>query len=163
MPCSPQEVLMRRSRELRQKTIPSRQRSRQTDKDRGTSSSRGYGSVWQRYRIRFLSEYPFCIACITVKADVIDHIIPVIQDGDLAGSNDPLFMEPWNHQPLCRRHHAAKTATHDERLSGSRVWLLSRLDLDADTDVVRNELLTLSEIWDRWVHLGTGEMLVLES
>ena len=112
--------------------------------------------------MRFLGEFPFCIVCQVFAATMIDHIIPVHQGvGELCGPNDPLFWEPWNHQPLCRQHHAIKTTTCDVRLTNSRVWLLSHLT-EQETDPRRNQLIRLSEIWEQWVDLGTGVVMRLE-
>ena len=90
-----------------------KQSRRQYDKDRGTSTARGYGIRWRRYRRLYLAEHPLCILCAkktppAVKAaTVVDHIIPV------TGPDDPLFWDPDNHQPACAECHNIKTATED--------------------------------------------------
>lgn len=94
-----------------------RDRGRRTDQARGTAHQRGYGLRWQRYRISFLSRYPYCgqspnqereqsFGCLhrgVVKAaTVIDHITP--------GADAPnLFWDQANHQSLCRNCHDIKT------------------------------------------------------
>lgn len=74
---------------------------------RGSSTQQGYGSRWRRYRLAFLTANPLCIHCladgVTTPATVVDHIKP--HRGDAR-----LFWDPDNHQPLCKRHHDAKTA-----------------------------------------------------
>lgn len=71
---------------------------------RDNSNARGYGSAWQRARLRYLKEKPFCAYCekqgrITV-ATVVDHITPHKGDKNL-------FWDPENWQPLCATHHSA--------------------------------------------------------
>jgi len=88
-----------------------KQRNRQLDEQRGTSSERGYDSRWARYSTLYRREHPLCVECqkegrVTPATDV-DHIIPV------TGPDDPLFWDPNNHQPLCHMHHSTKTATED--------------------------------------------------
>ena len=86
---------------------------------RPTSSERGYGSRWARYRKQFLSqaENALCRRCqatgrIRAATDV-DHIEPV------ESADDPRFWDPANHQPLCHRCHSIKTNT-DDREKGRR-------------------------------------------
>jgi 5-methylcytosine-specific restriction endonuclease McrA len=49
----------------------------------------------------FLAEYPACVLC-GQPAKVVDHITP--HRGDEA-----LFWDKSNWQPLCWKHHSAKT------------------------------------------------------
>lgn len=76
---------------------------------RASAASRGYGHRWAAYARAYLSAHPMCAACATAGrttlAQLVDHIRPVTQ-----GQADPLFWPATNHQPLCRRHHARKTA-----------------------------------------------------
>lgn len=50
---------------------------------------------------------PFCAVCRKAgqrtRATVVDHVIPFRGDWDL-------FVDPKNHQSLCKRHHDQKTA-----------------------------------------------------
>lgn len=73
---------------------------------RPSSSQRGYGRRWRKYRLAVLAESPLCVACRRVgrvaAATVVDHIEP--HRGDLA-----LFWVAENHQPLCVRCHNRKT------------------------------------------------------
>ena len=72
---------------------------------RGTETSstkRGYGYRWQKYRASFLEAHPLCVMCEAqgrvVAASVVDHITP--HRGD-----HRLFWDPKNHQPLCKPCH----------------------------------------------------------
>jgi len=82
---------------------------------RGSTAERGYGSKWNRYRLRFLREHPLCAECArqgrTTLANVVDHITP--HRGD-----QRLFWNPANHQALCDHRspwncHGKKTALED--------------------------------------------------
>ena len=83
------------------------QQQREIDERRPSSSQRGYNARWNRERAVFLREHPYCIKCAaeghTVKATDVDHIIPHRGNPDLMWNQD-------NWQPLCKRHHLAKTA-----------------------------------------------------
>jgi 5-methylcytosine-specific restriction protein A len=88
------------------------------DRQRGTSTERGYGARWGRYRAWFLEQWPLCgdkpdsapqtkdSECewlgLQVPASVVDHIIPV------TGPDDPTFFRPEAHQALCSRCHDVK-------------------------------------------------------
>ena len=83
---------------------------RQADQERGSSTQRGYGYRWQKYRARYLAAHPLCVACEidgrVTAATVVDHIKP--------HRGDPKLMwNPANHQGLCKPHHDIKTATQD--------------------------------------------------
>ncbi|WP_438445895.1 HNH endonuclease [Gorillibacterium sp. sgz5001074] len=82
----------------------------QYDRNRGSSSERGYGSRWRKYREDFLKKHPLCKTCkdsgVLSTADVVDHIIPHRGDQDL-------FWNPENHQGLCFICHSRKTAKED--------------------------------------------------
>ena len=56
---------------------------------------------WRRESREFLAEYPACVLC-GQPAKVVDHITP--HRGDEA-----LFWDKSNWQPLCWKHHSAKT------------------------------------------------------
>lgn len=85
---------------------------------RATAAQRGYGSRWQRYRLRYLSEHPLCAYCKRqgrlTPATVVDHIVP--HKGDQA-----LFWNPENHQALCKQHHDSAKATEEIRGYSSEV------------------------------------------
>jgi 5-methylcytosine-specific restriction enzyme A len=83
---------------------------RQYDKNRGSSSERGYDNQWRKYRAMFLRDHPLCEICLKDEnvsiATVVDHIIP--HKGD-----KKLFWNESNHQALCKECHDRKTATED--------------------------------------------------
>ncbi len=83
---------------------------RQTNKDRGSSHSRGYGYKWRKYREDFLKKNPLCVICLKEgkykPSTVVDHITP--HKGDMK-----LFWDKNNHQALCKKHHDIKTAKED--------------------------------------------------
>jgi len=68
-------------------------------------TERTRGRTWQRIRAQVLSRAPLCIECERVGrtqlADEVDHIVPISR-----GGSDRLD----NLQPLCREHHAQKSA-----------------------------------------------------
>ena len=78
--------------------------------ERKGASERGYGSRWQRARLRFLRAHPLCIECLkeqrVTPATVVDHIVPHRGDPNL-------FWDESNWQPLCKHHHDVKTMTED--------------------------------------------------
>jgi len=80
------------------------------DKQRGSSSERGYGSRWQKARAGFLRAHPLCAEHqrkgFVEIATVVDHIVP--HKGDMA-----MFWDASNWQPLCKQCHDAKTARED--------------------------------------------------
>ena len=82
------------------------QKTRKRFGQRGSSTKRGYGSRWQKYREHYMAAHPLCVTCEakgkTVPATVIDHIVEV------SGPDDPLFWEAGNHMALCRDCHERK-------------------------------------------------------
>lgn len=86
------------------------QHRREKEQRRGSAASRGYGSRWQKYRLRYLKEHPLCVRCQAegrvVAATVVDHVIP--HRGDQV-----LFWSKNNWQALCKTCHDRKTATED--------------------------------------------------
>lgn len=79
-----------------------RERDRTHDRYRGSASSRGYGTAWQKARRTFLAENPLCCRCQeegrVEPATVVDHIER--HKGDQA-----LFWDRTNWQALCKPHH----------------------------------------------------------
>lgn len=75
---------------------------RSKDQRRGSSSSRGYGSRWQRLRANVLAQQPTCVQCGQPATDV-DHI-------DNLGPHGPRGQDLANLQSLCHACHARKTA-----------------------------------------------------
>lgn len=84
---------------------------RRYDATRASSSARGYGKRWGRYRTAYLAQHPLCVMCERagrlVTATQVDHIRAVY------GPDDPGFWDEDNHQGLCRSCHSRKTATLD--------------------------------------------------
>ena len=74
---------------------------------RGTASSRGYDSRWNKARLGFLRKHPLCAERErngrVTAANEVDHIVPHL--GDMAA-----FWVRENWQPLCKSCHSAKTA-----------------------------------------------------
>ena len=93
---------------------PSQRRKRK----RESTAERGYGNKWQVYTQRFKAKWPACSHCLRLSKwtgclydakgeelpNNIDHIEPV------SGPSDPRFWDEYNHQNLCHKCHAKKTA-----------------------------------------------------
>jgi len=79
---------------------------------RVSSSQRGYGAAWQKYRVGYLRSHPICKMCHDqgrlTAATVVDHIAP--HEGDQAK-----FWDKTNHQALCKPCHDR----HKQRLEKS--------------------------------------------
>lgn len=96
--------------------MPSRPQSLNTTRQEATPntrpapSRRGYGRLWQRVRLVYLADHPWCRTCLDrglyVAADVVDHIRP--HKGDVN-----LFWNVDNWQSLCKPCHDRKTAIQD--------------------------------------------------
>lgn len=71
------------------------------ERQRGSSTARGYDVTWRRLRAWVLLREPLCRTCGDVAREV-DHIRPLAQGG--------ARLDVRNVQPLCRECHAAKTA-----------------------------------------------------
>lgn len=82
------------------------------DRDRGTSSERGYGYRWQKASKAFLRMHPFAVDYFNEHggrihpAECVDHIIP--HRGDMT-----LFWDVSNWQGLTSADHARKCALED--------------------------------------------------
>ena len=98
MPKIPPSLFAKTPRELRQPEA------------RPDSTVRGYNYRWKQYAKNYLARHPLCVHCLandrSTLATCVDHIIPVTD----AGQSDPNFWRRENHQPLCTRCHAKKTA-----------------------------------------------------
>ncbi|WP_366918759.1 HNH endonuclease [Burkholderia dolosa] len=98
-----------------------------------SSTARGYGYAWQKFRARHLANHPHCVYCLRelgmagwLPPDVVlecatrgiaepvgtigDHIVP--HKGDRR-----LQLDPSNVQTLCKRHHDS-AKQREERRSG---------------------------------------------
>ena len=84
-----------------------RKRKAGIDRDRGSSTQRGYGYKWQQYRVGYLARHPLCERCEAkgklVPATVINHR----RDH---GGDQLLFWDEANHEPLCKACHDEHTA-----------------------------------------------------
>lgn len=73
-------------------------------RDGKSSTQRGYGYKWQKYRLSFLRSNPLCSYCMrdgrVTEATVVDHIEP--HKGDKT-----LFWKTENHQSLCAPCHSS--------------------------------------------------------
>jgi 5-methylcytosine-specific restriction protein A len=88
--------------------VPKGQRCRrceaERDRQRGTSTERGYDASWRQIRGRFLRSHPMCAwpGCGSYAKEV-DHIEPIALRPDLRLS--------WhNLRSLCKAHHSQRTA-----------------------------------------------------
>jgi 5-methylcytosine-specific restriction protein A len=99
------------------------------ERERGSSSARGYGGAWPRARRNYLALHAICVdpykrhPLVIVPATDVDHIQAV------TGPDDPLFWVVDNWQALCHMCHAYKTTRVDGglgRLKGGawslKVW-----------------------------------------
>lgn len=80
---------------------------KQKERERPTSTARGYNYRWQKVRKMYLRENPLCVECLRVgiitPATVVDHINPHRGDQDKLWDSDNL-------QSLCESCHNRKTA-----------------------------------------------------
>jgi 5-methylcytosine-specific restriction protein A len=80
------------------------------DKQRGSSTARGYDGHWRKARLGFLAKHPLCVHCTNEggigAATEVDHIVP-------HRGNKELFWNRENWQGLCKSHHSKKTALED--------------------------------------------------
>lgn len=78
-----------------------------------SSTQRGYGYIWQKFRLKFLQLNPLCVYCqrkgLTVEATVVDHITP--HRGDMV-----LFWKNGNHQSLCQSCHSSVKQSEENQI-----------------------------------------------
>jgi 5-methylcytosine-specific restriction protein A len=72
---------MRRPKQFRPSGQPTRQEQvRRYDRERGSSTERGYNGRWRKARLTHLARSPLCIGCEAageiVAASVVDHVDP---------------------------------------------------------------------------------------
>lgn len=82
-----------------------KKRKRAQDKRRPNAAARGYGPKWQRFRDKFLRDFPICgwhEGCIQPATDV-HHL-------DGKGPNGPHGLDRTNCLQLCHAHHSQITA-----------------------------------------------------
>ena len=77
-----------------------KQRYKDNNKYRGSTTERGYGWDWQKRRLAYLMDHPVCVRC-GYPAKVVDHVIPKA----VGGADDES-----NFQALCLSCHNAKSA-----------------------------------------------------
>lgn len=87
---------------------------RDSDRRRGSSTDRGYGTAWRNYAHAFLMEHPVCACGCNRPATHVDHIVPV------DGADDSLFWNSENHQGLTHACHNRKTKRADALLRALR-------------------------------------------
>ncbi|WP_137719339.1 HNH endonuclease signature motif containing protein [Methylobacillus flagellatus] len=90
-----------------------KQRRKQVEAQRGTSTQRGYGYKWQQASKGYLKQHPLCECeqCLAGQlrlrqATVVDHKIP--HRGDMT-----LFWDRQNWQAMNKSCHDSKTARED--------------------------------------------------
>nr|WP_187354041.1 HNH endonuclease [Brevibacillus laterosporus] len=90
--------------------IHQKKQVQQYDRERGSSTQRGYDAKWRKARIGFLKKHPLCKHCydkgLLNGATRVDHLIA--HKGDKT-----LFWDRNNWQPLCEQCHNRKTARED--------------------------------------------------
>lgn len=84
--------------------VPCAVHGRQADRERGSSSERGYGWDWQIARDRFLRDNPLCVDCLPrVELATEAHHIRKVKD------YPELRLEQSNLMALCKGCHAVRT------------------------------------------------------
>ncbi|MBB05611.1 MAG: HNH endonuclease [Pseudooceanicola sp.] len=83
------------------------ERKARADRNRPSSSARGYSGRWERERANFLDLHPVCAFC-GATASVVDHKIP--HRGDRG-----LFWRKSNWQPLCQKCHSSTKQRMERR------------------------------------------------
>lgn len=79
---------------------------RASNRERGSSSARGYDRLWERFRISFLASNPLCRDCESrgvVKATTDLHHVRKVRD------HPQLRLDPSNILPLCHECHSIRT------------------------------------------------------
>jgi 5-methylcytosine-specific restriction endonuclease McrA len=83
---------------------PFEARKQSYERQRGTSTARGYDAAWRKLRSQFLQQHPACShpGC-TLPATDVDHIVSIRDRPDLR-------LDWSNLRPYCHAHHSARTA-----------------------------------------------------
>lgn len=77
---------------------------------RPSRAKRGYDKFWDKLRLSYLKEFPYCCRC-GKKATVVDHIQPISEAPELR-------LERSNLRPMCVKCHNQRTAldqTHGDK------------------------------------------------
>lgn len=86
--------------------LPERNKKEQNHQGRQERTNLYDTTRWRTIRKLHLTAHPLCVEClkegITIEAKVLDHIQRVNDGGD--------FWDSDNHQGLCFKHHAKKSA-----------------------------------------------------
>ena len=77
---------------------------RECDRHRGSSTERGYGARWQRYRLQFLRANPLCVDCLP------DRITPAKEVHHIVAKRDGGKDDYDNLMSLCRPCHSRRTS-----------------------------------------------------
>lgn len=86
------------------------------DRQRGTTTERGYDAVWERVRADHLRREPLCRECRptrSVPATQVDHIVTIRLRPDLR-------LVDSNLQSLCATHHSRKTRREQQEQARQR-------------------------------------------
>ena len=75
------------------------------ERDRASSTARGYDETWKKFRLTILHRDPVCKKCERKASEEVDHIVPLAAGG--------ARLDPRNAQGLCNPCHSTKTATED--------------------------------------------------
>lgn len=84
-----------------------RERKRDADRNRGTSTQRGYDAAWREVRAQHLADpwNRLCCRCraegVTRQFALVDHVVPIAVDPSRR-------LDLTNLQSLCRAHDAEK-------------------------------------------------------
>lgn len=73
---------------------------------RGSASSRGYDSHWEKLRRVYITQHPVCEVCGQAPAEDVDHIMPI-------DVRPELRLVESNLQAICRPCHNRKTKRED--------------------------------------------------
>jgi 5-methylcytosine-specific restriction protein A len=90
---------------------------RARDRQRPTSTARGYDADWRALRADVLEAEPWCRRCrglgVMTRATDVDHVQPVAARPDLR-------LVRSNLMPLCHPHHSERTARFDGGFGNAR-------------------------------------------
>ena len=82
-------------------------RGKRSDKQRGTSTQRGYDYRWQQFRITYLAQNPLCVDC---EAEGRAGAATDVHHEKKLRDRPDLKYEDSNLVALCSEHHDRRTA-----------------------------------------------------